>query len=348
LKKTPAILAFALLIAAGAGCSRHGSDSSTAPSDGIGSPPPPDVTPHASTVPPSDGTTAWAPAPDDDTWVDVRGHGAVGDGATDDTEAFRAAARTGKRIFVPAPSASYVLTGVVRLQASIYGDGSMPLIRMVGADGDPDQGTRRNMFLVSGYQGPGLVIHGLHLDGGWTGGTGGEWSHCVNVGNSSNVTVQHNRIERAYGDDVFIGEYSGTMADNIVVQNNTIVTPRRCNVAVNGATRVTIRDNVIEKTSTYVSAIDLEPDALGFQYVRGVTIDGNVFDVVQQEWGAGAISLNNPAGNPSSGDVAITNNTGSWTPTSGYMDIVSGSSGLVGIVPHLPWYSVSAANNTRG
>lgn len=347
MKKTPAVLAFALLIIA-AGCSRPGSDDySTPPSDGIGSPPPSDGNPHASTVPPDDGTTAWAPAPDDDSWADVRSHGAVGDGATDDTEAFRAAARTGKRIFVPRPSASYVLTGVVRLQASIYGDGSMPLIRMVGADGDPDQGTRRNMFFVSGYQGPGLVIHGLHLDGGWRSGSAGEWSHCVNIGNSSNVTVQHNRIEGAYGDDIFIGEYSGPMADNIVVRNNTIVTPRRCNIAVNGATRVTIRDNVIVKTSTYVSAIDLEPDALGFQYVRGVTIDGNVFDVVQQEWGAGAISMNNPAGNPASGDVTITNNTGKWTPTYGYMDIVPGSGGLVGIVPHLPWYSVTAANNNR-
>jgi hypothetical protein len=116
---------------------------------------------------------------------------------------------------------------------------------------------------------------------------------------------------------------------------------------VNGATRVTIRSNSVVKTGTYVSAIDLEPDPLGFQYVRGVTIDGNTFAVVSQDWGAGAISLNNPDGNPSSGDVAITNNRGTWTSAYTYMDVVSGSGGIVGVVPHLAWYNVTASNNVQ-
>ncbi len=299
------------------------------------------------TTPPPDGTTAWAPAASDTSWVNVRSFGAVGDGATDDTAAFRNAAATGKRLFVPAAPVAYVLTGVVRLQSSVYGDGSMPEIRMAGADGDPSQGTAKNIFFISGYQGSGLVVNGLHLNGQWNGGSNGEWSHCVNVGNSSNVTIQNNVIEGAYGDDVFVGEFSGVMSDNVVIQNNTLVTPRRCNVAVSGATRVTIRNNHIVKTSTYVSAIDLEPDALGFQYVRGVTIDGNVFDVATQEWGAGAISMNNPAGNPASGDIAITNNRGTWTPAYAYMDIVAGSGGIVSVVPHLTWYNVTASNNVR-
>jgi hypothetical protein len=360
LKKTPAILALTLTILA-AGCSVHGGDYSTPPSDGppAGSPPtgsPPTGGPPvgdpttARTAPPSDGTTAWAPAAGDGGFVDVRSAGAVGDGVTDDTAAFLAAAATGKTLFVPAPPVAYVLTRFIPLQASIYGDGSMPLIRFVGADGDPDQGHTRNMLYVSGYRGDGLVIQGLHLDGGWTGGTAGEWSHNVNVGNSSNVTIQFNVLERPYGDNVFVGEFGGAPTQNVVIRNNTMSTPRRCNIGINSAEGVVIRDNEISKSSTYVTAIDLEPDPLGFQYVRRVTIDSNRFDVVPLPYGAAAVSMNNPRGNsaaPASGDVTVTNNHGTWTAVFGYMDVGPGGGGLVGVVPGLTWYNLVATDNTH-
>jgi hypothetical protein len=348
LKKTLATLALALLTAATA-CSSQGGDHSTPPSDG---PPPSEGPTGALTAsPPDDGTTAWSPSASDDTFVNVRSLGAVGDGVTDDTAAFRAAAATGKRLFVPQPAAAYVLTGFVALQNSIYGDGSMPLIRFVGADGDPDQGHTRNMFYVSNYRGAGLVIQGLHLDGQWDGGTHGEWSHNLNVGNSSNVTIQHNVLERPYGDNIFIGEFGGAPTQDVVIQHNTMSTPRRCNVGINSADGVAIRENQLSKSSTYVTAIDLEPDPLGFQYVRRVTIDANTFDVVPLPYGAAAVSMNNPPGNaaaPSSGDVTVSNNHGSWTSVFGYMDVGPGGGGLVGVVPGLSWYNTVATGNTRG
>lgn len=304
------------------------------------------------TSPPADGTTPWAPAPDDTEWVDVRSFGAVGDAVADDTAAFRSAAATGKKLFVPAPPVAYKLTGNVEVKNSVYGDGSMPLIRMYGADGDPDQRPTHSIFYIARYQGPGLVINGLHLDGQWDGGTNGEYSMGIYILSSSNVTVQNCNIERAYGDDIFVAAFAEPMSNNVVIKNNTLGTPRRCNIAVNGATNVTIRNNQITKTSSYVSAIDLEPDQLGVQYVRGVVIDGNRFDVVAQAYYAGAINLNNPAQNPESGDVSVTNNDGTWTPTAPYMDTVPGSAGLVSVVPsggiaRQPWYNVTASNNTR-
>jgi hypothetical protein len=361
LKKTQAILALALLIAA-AGCSRG--DYSTPPSDGLstggstggstdgsagGNP---GSGTNALSTPPSDGTTPWAPDPADGTFVNVRTMGAVGDGSTDDTAAFRAAAATGKQLFVPAPPVAYVLTGFVALRNSIYGDGSMPLVKMVGADGDPDQGHTRNMFYVSNYRGSGLVIQGLHLDGGWTGGTDGEWSHNVNVGNSSNVTIQHNTLERPYGDNVFVGEFSGAASTNVVIQNNDLLNPRRCNAGINSLDGGAIRNNrIVKQTSAYVSAIDLEPDPLGFQFVRNVTIDANQFDVMTLTYGAGPVSLNNPNGNasaPASGGITITNNHGAWTDAFGYMDPGPGAGGLVSIVPHLTWDSLAVTGNSKG
>src|SRR5512138_3106757 len=78
---------------------------------------------------------AWAPPRGDPEWVDVRAFGAVGDGVADDTAAFRAAAATGKGLFVPRPPVAYTVTGFIRLRSSIRGDGSLPTIRMKGADG---------------------------------------------------------------------------------------------------------------------------------------------------------------------------------------------------------------------
>jgi len=298
--------------------------------------------------------TRWAPPPGDSGWVDVRVFGARGDGVADDTTAFRAAAATGRNVFIPRPPVAYVLTGFVALHASIRGDGSLPLIRMRGADGDPDQGVARNMLVVDGYTGPGLTVSGLHLDGGWDGrSTRGEWSHGVRVTSSRNVTIRGNVIERTYGDCVFVGHYAspGSFAPaNVVVEGNLLSDPRRCCVAVISASGVVIRGNRLVKTSDYVAAIDLEPDPLGYQRVEGVTISDNTFDIAPLAFGAGAVSLHDPEGNGSaarSGNVTVTGNRGRWTPAAGYLRL-EGGAGLVGVVPARPWGNVTASDNQRG
>jgi hypothetical protein len=296
----------------------------------------------------------WAPATGDPGWVDVRAFGARGDGVADDTAAFRAAAATGKSLFVPRPPVAYVLTGFVALRASIRGDGSLPLIRMRGADGDPDQGFARNMLVVDGYTGPGLTVSGLHLDGGWDGrSTRGEWSHGVRVTSSRNVTIRGNIIERTYGDCVFVGHYAGPGSfapANVVVEGNLLSRPRRCCVAVVSGANVAIRGNRLVKTSHYVAAIDLEPDPLGYQRVDGVVIADNDFDVAPIAFGGGAVSLHDPEGNRSaapSGNVTVSGNHGRWTPAAAYLRL-EGSSGLVGVVPARPWANVTTKDNRRG
>jgi len=302
---------------------------------------------------PGPGAPAWAPPPGDPGWVDVRAFGAVGDGRADDTAAFRAAAATGKKLFVPRPPAFYRLTGYVALRSSIRGDGSLPTIRMDGADGDPDQGHARNILVIDGYTGPGLTVRGLRLDGGWDGaGRAGEWSHCVQVTSSRNVTIEENVLERPYGDCVFIGHYAEGSApafppSRIVVRNNTLARPRRCAVAIVSGEGVTVQDNRIVKANDYVAAIGLEPDPLGYQHVDGVAITGNTFDVAPIAFGGGAVSLNDPLGNeaaPRSGNVLVGGNRGRWTPAAGYLRL-PGSGGLVGVLPNLAWKNVVAREN---
>lgn len=297
-------------------------------------------------------SAAWAPPPGDRGWVDVRDHGAVGDGIADDTAAFRAAAATGKGLFVPRPKVAYRLTGYVALRASVRGDGSLPTIRMHGADGDPDQGHGRNIFVIHGYTGPGLAVRGLRLDGGWDGVEArGEWSHAIRVTSSRNVVVEDNVIERPYGDCVFIGHYAGTTPSfapaDVIVRNNVLSRPRRCAVAIVSGTRIAVTGNRIVKANDYVAAIDLEPDPLGYQHVDGVTITDNELDVAPIAFGGGAVSLHDPAGNraaPRSGNVVIARNRGFWTPAAAYLRL-PGAGGLVGVVPHHPWANVTAAEN---
>jgi polygalacturonase len=246
-----------------------------------------------------------APAPEPP-WADVTAFGAVGDGRADDTAAFARAAATGRPIRVPRPRAHYRLTGKIRLQASIVGVG-MPEIRMYGAQGQETHAALE----VRDYDGPGLVIRGLHLDGQWDGiGTKGEWSHLVVVKGSRNVTIEGNLLERPYGDCILVGgEGVPRPSVNVVIRGNRLLGPRRCAVALIAVRNAVIRANVIRKTSDYVTAIDLEPNPNGVDSVWGVEITGNHFDVPN----AVSVMLYQPThdvapGGPG-GDVVIRGNT---------------------------------------
>lgn len=219
---------------------------------------------------------ATAPAAPE-AWVDVRGFGAVGDGMADDTPAFARAAATGRPVRVQRPPVHYRLTRTVRLTASIAGDGSLPEIRMDGADGREEHA----LFEVYGYRGPGLVIRGLRLDGQWDGvARPGEWSHLVLIKGSRRVTVEDNVLVRPFGDCVLVGgEGHPEPSEDVVIRRNRMQRPRRCCVAVISGRRIAIVENRFEKALDYVSAIDLEPNPHLPEQVEDVEIARNTFDV---------------------------------------------------------------------
>ena len=247
----------------------------------------------------------------DSSWVDVTAYGARGDGVADDTTAFRAAAATRKNVRVPKPSAFYRISGNVRLYGSLQGDGSMPEIRMFGANGTEGM----SMFSVLDYTGPGLVIRGVRLNGQWDGrGTSGEWSHNILVKGSSNITIEDNVLERPYGDNILLGgENNPAPSRNVVIRRNQLLDPRRCNVALISSRNVVISDNVIKKSNDYVTAIDLEPNPSPHDSVWDTEITGNTFDSPN----AVAVQLYHfdygyPTDGLAGGDVTITGNTGRW------------------------------------
>ncbi|WP_274471568.1 MULTISPECIES: right-handed parallel beta-helix repeat-containing protein [unclassified Paenibacillus] len=214
----------------------------------------------------------------DPCWVNVLDYGAAGDGIADDTNAFVNAAATGKPMIVPKPTAFYKLSGPVALTASIIGIG-MPEIQMSGSNGS-DQ---KRMFLIHNYQGGGLHVTGLYLNGGYTTGTADEQSHLVRIANSVNVFVHNNMLHAPYGDCVYIGSSVGTVylapSENVHILDNVLSNPRRCAVAVVSGRKVWISGNVIKDPFPYVATIDLEPNSssTGSDIVEDIWIANNEY-----------------------------------------------------------------------
>lgn len=186
-----------------------------------------------------------------------------GDCATDATSCLQSAANDArdqdKALVIPAPSGTcYLITASVQVATSVVGIG-YPLIQVQGATGDSDHAA----FRVRSPNGAALWITGLRIDGGWdpTGmsAPGGEWSHGLNIVDSSNITIQDNEIRNTAGDSVYLGS-NGTGENNIVIDGNSFVNAYRCNIAFIHADGVTVTNNVITKLNTYVGAIDFEPN----------------------------------------------------------------------------------------
>lgn len=202
--------------------------------------------------------------------VSVRDFGAKGDGVTDDTAALARAHATGKPVYYPRPAAFYHISGELLVGASVTSNGAE--IRIAG-----DGSNEKTIFRISQNRQP-LTISGFVLDGGYAGGSKGEFSMGICLYGARGVTISGNTIRNPYGDCVYIGSANAKFPSvNIRISDNKLVNPRRCNVAVVCGEDVIIERNVCTKDVDYVAVIDLEPDSNRFDYVRRVHISNNRF-----------------------------------------------------------------------
>ncbi len=206
--------------------------------------------------------------------LNIRDLGAKGDGITDDTEALAKAHALDRPLYYPKTKNFYRVSQAIQLTSSAISDGAEIRIAQDGTG-------ERSIFKIIRNQTP-VRISGFVLDGSYDGGTKSEFSHGVELKAARDVTIENNTVRNVYGDCVYVGSSESTQAShNIRVENNTLLNPRRCNVAVVCADRVIIARNKINKSTAYVAAIDLEPNRNGFDYVKNVIITDNTFEVAK-------------------------------------------------------------------
>jgi parallel beta-helix repeat protein len=199
--------------------------------------------------------------------INVRAHGARGDGVRDDTSSIQAAInalpKAGGTVIVPAGAYLIDPTRSVRLRSRMH------LSLATGAKllTKPNAAPRAYVLLAEQAQdveiSGGLIVgdRDSHL------GTAGEWGHGIRIRGCSGVTVRDINISRCWGDGISAG---GIMAKgepsrpgrDYIFENVVCTGNRRQGLTLGSSRGVRVRGCTFTDTSgTLPSAgIDIEPD----------------------------------------------------------------------------------------
>lgn len=185
-----------------------------------------------------------------------------GTGATDATaclqNAINQAYTLNKPLLIPYTSGFYKIGRVLQVKVSMIGIGAgMPTIKQANTCGQSSCSGLQLVRNMSGW------IYNLHIVGTYTGASGsGEWAHNILVGgDTAGVTIKGCLLENPMGDNISDGYEGYGKSKNVIVDNNTMNTPRRCNFSLTGLDDGWVfTNNVLLYTANYVNPIDLEPD----------------------------------------------------------------------------------------
>lgn len=183
----------------------------------------------------------------------------TGDGNADDTQclqyAMDQACSANVPLLIPYKMPSYMISNPIKICGSVIGTGGMPKITQTNNSGSEDG---VGLDLQSGMTG---WIYNLHIVGTYNGSRrdAAEWAHNVSVGPVNGVTIKGNILEKASGANIGDGAKSPP-ARNVLVDNNTMLDPWQCNIAlVDQSDRWVITNNYLLYKSGYVTPVDYEP-----------------------------------------------------------------------------------------
>lgn len=250
--------------------------------------------------------------------VSVTDFGAVGNGIADDTAAIQAAINSGAgTVFFP--------KGVYLVRNSTSGNGgpyNAPVLYTVSnqtlcGEGDASEiklgpHTTLGNYTIRTTDTDNVKIMNLKINGNKTEQTapGDEFSHCIAVWNSRNITIENCTLVNSIGDGILVaaGPFAGSpptgaFSENIQIIGNKFDLNTRQGISVVRGRNVRIIGNDISNTTGVGpgAGIDIEADFLN-DIVDNITIVGNT--ITNNNWGVLTIAPNGPAKN-----ITITGNT---------------------------------------
>ena len=178
-----------------------------------------------------------------------------GTGATDVTACLQAALdeakNQGKPLLIPATAGYYKISGELMVDCSIIGVGGMPTIKQT----DEVSPTLTLVDNMTGW------IYNLHIVGTYDGTEfKGEYAHNISLRGVNGVTISNNLLETPQGDNIGDDGAAQNVVRNVLIINNSLINPWRCNISASGLVdRCAIMNNVLTYNSQYVDPIDLEP-----------------------------------------------------------------------------------------
>jgi parallel beta-helix repeat protein len=200
--------------------------------------------------------------------INVRAHGARGDGVRDDTSSIQAAInalpKAGGTVIVPAGAYLIDPTRSVRLRSRVHlslATGAMLLTK-------PNAAPRAYVLLAEQVQD--VEISGGRIVGDRDShlGTTGEWGHGIRIRGCSSVTIRDIHISRCWGDGISAGGIMLGKAgpsrpgrdylfENVVCAGN-----RRQGLTLGSSQHVRVRDCTFSDTGGALpgAGIDIEPD----------------------------------------------------------------------------------------
>lgn len=203
--------------------------------------------------------------------IDVREHGAHGDGQQDDTAAIQAAIDAlppaGGTVHVPTGSYPIDAVSSIRLRSRMHLElaSDARLVAIANAE--------KRSFVLRGVDLGDVEISGGQIVGERAGhrGATGEWGHGIQLLGVVRATVRDMRVSGCWGDGVCIGAAGPGQtipSDDVVLSRVVAIGNRRQGLSILQARNVRVFDSEFSETSgtNPQFGIDIEPNKPGWAY----------------------------------------------------------------------------------
>jgi hypothetical protein len=200
--------------------------------------------------------------------TNVKTLGAKGDGVTDDTVALQSAFDQKGRVYIP--DGNYLVNTTSTVVLRISSDTEIIFSKNAKITLAPNSLDTVFIFHISNVDNVKIINPHIVGDKDTHTGSTGEWGHGINVEHATNVEIQNPRIEKCWGDGIYIGlSFGNTIVkqnENILISNPIIDGVRRNGISICSGKNVKIVKPILKNIRNGIApmaGIDIEPEGTG-------------------------------------------------------------------------------------